>query len=319
MKTRNHQWIFAILGAALVAGCDMRPDEEAISRVMPVTRPPEAFEDDPNEINDRSPVDAVHSPQQLAELQVAEQNDNAGLAQQSGQERIAAKPNADRAIPTSTVVEVEDAEANEVQTNSASQPNAGPANTAVTTTTPQQQAPTNQQQRNRAEQHGESGQGKLGQAVQHAVVALQAVGDSGVKGTIYLDETNEGLRVHGKVSGLTPGKHGFHIHQYGDLTDQQAGESAGGHYDPRGMPHGERDAEERHIGDFGNIEAGQDGVASVDFTDRVASLNGENNVLGRAIVVHAGEDKFSQPSGDAGPRVAFGVIGVRKSDSSQPK
>lgn len=167
-----------------------------------------------------------------------------------------------------------------------------------------------------ADETTESGRSARGAPrIERGVCVLQPIGDGGVRGTLYFDQRPDGLRVTGAVRGLEPGKHGFHIHQYGDLTDRQEGQSAGGHYAPRGMPHGRPADHERHVGDFGNITANEDGVATIDFTDHVARLGGEHAIVGRAIVVHAGEDQFTQPSGDAGARVAFGVIGIAKGES----
>ncbi len=144
----------------------------------------------------------------------------------------------------------------------------------------------------------------------HAVCVLQAVGGSGVSGVIRFDRKDDTLHVSGTVKGLTPGKHGFHIHEFGDLRDLEKGMSTGGHFNPTGAEHGHREGEVRHAGDFGNIEANKDGVAKIDFVDKVASINGEHSIVGHGVVVHADEDKFTQPSGDAGPRVAIGVVGV---------
>ncbi len=151
-----------------------------------------------------------------------------------------------------------------------------------------------------------------GGAVRHAVVVLVPMGESGVQGTLRLDATGNGVRVHGRITGLTPGLHGFHVHEFGDLTDAAAGESAGDHFGPGGTPHGRPGDAQRHVGDLGNVEAGAGGVATVDIFDRQLQLDGPRSILGRALVVHAGEDKFTQPSGDAGPRVAVGVIGVAR-------
>lgn len=151
----------------------------------------------------------------------------------------------------------------------------------------------------------------------HAVCVLQAVGDSGVSGTIRFDRKNGALHVTGTVKGLTPGKHGFHIHEFGDLRDLEKGMSTGGHFNPTGAQHGHREGDERHAGDFGNIEAGADGVAKIDFVDKVASINGEHSIVGHGVVVHADEDKFTQPSGDAGPRIAIGVVGVANPEQAK--
>ncbi|MCK5941512.1 MAG: superoxide dismutase family protein [Planctomycetes bacterium] len=145
-----------------------------------------------------------------------------------------------------------------------------------------------------------------------AVCVLRPVGDSGVTGRIELTRSGDKLRLTGEVRGLKPGLHGFHVHQFGDLSDASSGKSAGGHFAPRGMDHGRQSDETRHVGDLGNIEANEEGVAKVDITDRLIALHGAHSVLGRAIVVHADADDYSQPTGAAGPRVAFGVIGVAK-------
>jgi Cu-Zn family superoxide dismutase len=148
------------------------------------------------------------------------------------------------------------------------------------------------------------------QMASRAVSVLIPVGDSSVHGTVFFEQTRGGLRITGTVSGLKPGKHGFHVHQYGDLTSTQDGESAGGHFNPTDMPHGRPHDEKRHAGDFGNIEANQRGVAHIDKLDPVAKLNGPYSILGRGLIVHANPDDFTQPTGNAGARVAMGVIGV---------
>ncbi len=148
--------------------------------------------------------------------------------------------------------------------------------------------------------------------VEKAIVVLHPTKGNKVEGTLTFTKTGEGLRVMGKVSGLSPGKHGFHIHQYGD-TSSPDGTSAGGHFNPTDQPHAGPTEEHRHKGDFGNIEAGADGIAEVDFVDTHIALEGANSILGRGVVVHAkADDLTSQPSGNAGERVAVGVIGVAK-------
>ncbi|MGE3182913.1 MAG: superoxide dismutase family protein [Phycisphaerae bacterium] len=148
--------------------------------------------------------------------------------------------------------------------------------------------------------------------VEKAIAVLMPVGNSGCTGTIHFEQTASGLKITGEVRGLKPGKHGFHVHEFGDLSDQAKGESAGSHYNPTHEQHGDTDDTKRHAGDFGNIEANQNGVAMIQYTDPVAALNGPHSILGRAVVVHVDEDKFTQPTGDAGARAAFGVVGVAK-------
>ncbi|QGJ68527.1 Superoxide dismutase [Planctomycetales bacterium 10988] len=152
--------------------------------------------------------------------------------------------------------------------------------------------------------HGEHEQPDLPTA---AVVVLMPTEGNQVKGTITLTKQSEGVHFSGEVTGLTPGEHGFHIHEYGDLRDP-AGKSAGGHFNPTDHKHGSPEDHEHHVGDLGNITANSEGVATIDILSKDLKIH---FVLGRAIVVHGEADDFtSQPSGDAGPRVALGVIGV---------
>jgi Cu-Zn family superoxide dismutase len=147
-----------------------------------------------------------------------------------------------------------------------------------------------------------------------AVSVLIPMGDSGVKGVVYFTKEGKSVHVSGTISGLKPGEHGFHVHQFGDVTSTD-GTSAGGHYNPENKMHGKPDDKERHVGDLGNIKAGEDGVAKIDIKDSMLELEGPHSILGRGLVVHANADKFTQPVGDAGGRVAVGVIGI----ASPPK
>jgi Cu-Zn family superoxide dismutase len=122
-----------------------------------------------------------------------------------------------------------------------------------------------------------------------------------------------GVRVVADLDGLSPGKHGFHIHTYGDCTSAD-GTSAGGHFAPHGRPHGAPTDTERHVGDLGNVVADADGHAHYDRVDPIIALHGENSIIGRGVILHAGEDDLtSQPTGAAGARVACGVIGIADS------
>ena len=147
-----------------------------------------------------------------------------------------------------------------------------------------------------------------------ARATILPLGDSGVSGTVTFTPTDDGLQVSYSVDGLEPGAHGFHVHENGDCgagADGTPGGAAGGHYAPEGSPHGAPDesADARHTGDFGNIQAGADGRAMGTFLDPVAALGGPNGIAGKALLIHGGADDLtSQPSGDAGARVACGVI-----------
>jgi superoxide dismutase, Cu-Zn family len=146
-----------------------------------------------------------------------------------------------------------------------------------------------------------------------AIAVMLPTEGSKVSGILTLTAENGTVHIKGKVGGLTPGLHGFHIHEFGDVSSPD-GASAGGHYNPDGHMHGGPEDKERHVGDLGNIKAGDDGVANVDVEARGAKLH---FIIGRSLVVHAKEDDLkSQPSGDAGGRVAVGVIGIAKGDTA---
>ena len=151
---------------------------------------------------------------------------------------------------------------------------------------------------------------KPGVKTAKAVSVLQAKNDSSVTGTLTIEKHGEGYLVKGKITGLTPGEHGFHIHEFGDCSADD-GTSAGGHFNPSGHEHG--GPQGHHVGDLGNITADKKGVAFIDIKDSSVKLHGKHSVVGRAFIVHADKDDLSsQPSGAAGKRVACGVIGVAK-------
>jgi len=140
-----------------------------------------------------------------------------------------------------------------------------------------------------------------------------------VQGTVWFNQEGEGkpVSVTGEIKGLNPGMHGFHVHEFGDTTDGCT--SAGPHFNPHGKTHGGPEDAERHAGDLGNVSAGGDGVAKIDVKDSQISLVGPLSVVGRTMVVHADPDdlgkgghELSKTTGNAGARVACGVIGVAK-------
>lgn len=145
--------------------------------------------------------------------------------------------------------------------------------------------------------------------VSKATTRLYPTKGNTVTGIVIFEQESNGVRIKGTFEGLKPGKHGFHIHEMGDCTCDDA-QCAGGHYNPTHQPHGAPDATERHVGDFGNIEADENGTAMYDRLDTVVKLNGPTSIIGRGVIVHADPDDFSQPVGNAGARVACGVIGI---------
>ncbi|XP_014357075.1 superoxide dismutase [Cu-Zn] [Papilio machaon] len=142
-----------------------------------------------------------------------------------------------------------------------------------------------------------------------------------VKGTVFFTQENDKapVVVTGEVSGLAKGKHGFHVHEFGDNTNGCT--SAGAHFNPNKQEHGAPNAAVRHVGDLGNIEATADGgVTKVCIQDSQISLCGPNSIIGRTLVVHADPDdlgigghELSKTTGNAGARIACGVIGLAKS------
>ena len=148
---------------------------------------------------------------------------------------------------------------------------------------------------------------------QQAEANLASASGSIVSGKLTMVPMPGGVQVRGEVGGFSPGSsHGFHIHEKGDCSAADAS-SAGGHFNPAGQPHGRAMQGAHHAGDSDNIVADANGVAKVDKHIMGVSLGGGagNDIAGRAFVVHAASDDYtSQPAGNAGARVACGVIKV---------
>lgn len=143
-----------------------------------------------------------------------------------------------------------------------------------------------------------------------AVAELKPTEGNSVAGTVTFEEGADGsVHITGKVSGLTPGKHGFHIHAVGDCSAAD-GSSAGGHFNPDGTDHGAPDSPTHHVGDLGNLEADEQGNAEYHANYNFLTLkDGPHSVIGKAVIVHSGEDDLvTQPTGGAGSRLACGVI-----------
>lgn len=151
-------------------------------------------------------------------------------------------------------------------------------------------------------------------ATKKAVAVLK--GSSQVEGVVNLTQEDSGpTTVNVKITGLAPGKHGFHLHEFGDTTNGCI--STGPHFNPDKKTHGAPEDETRHAGDLGNIVAGEDGVAEVTISDAQIPLEGPNSVVGRALVIHELEDdlgkgghELSSTTGNAGGRLACGVVGL---------
>ena len=142
-------------------------------------------------------------------------------------------------------------------------------------------------------------------------------GAAGPQGKVSFEETSGGLKVTAHVENAGPGLHGFHIHENGSCED--SGKAAGGHFNPLKVKHGflpQDGLKEAHTGDFGNIDIGQDGRGNLELILPGLTLTeGEYDVAGRAIVMHAKPDDFGQPTGNAGDRVACGIITAEEQKS----
>ena len=147
--------------------------------------------------------------------------------------------------------------------------------------------------------------------VRQAEAALASASSSLVSGRVVLLPVPQGVRVTGTVGGLRPGgSFGFHVHERGDCSAVDAS-SAGAHFNPTGSAHGRSAAGPHHLGDMDNLVADGDGLVQIDRVLGGVSLGtgAANDVLGKALIVHADPDDYrSQPSGNAGARLACGVI-----------
>ena len=150
----------------------------------------------------------------------------------------------------------------------------------------------------------------------HAAATLAAKSGSGVNGTATFSVENGQVVMRISIAGAIPGEHAFHLHEVGDCSSDD-GKSAGGHWNPTAQDHGKLgESEQFHYGDTGNLTIAEDGTGSAEIRGSVWTLGdgGQGDVVGRAVVVHAGEDDFvTQPTGAAGGRIACGVIEMQES------
>jgi Cu-Zn family superoxide dismutase len=144
---------------------------------------------------------------------------------------------------------------------------------------------------------------------QSAVARLEATKGNATAGTITFTQKADKVLVEAKVSGLTPGGHGFHIHEKGDCSSGD-GMSAGGHFNPTAKPHGNPGAPDHHSGDMPMLVADASGNASLSMELGAMSIgNGVTDIVGKAVIVHKDVDDYTtQPTGNSGARVACGVI-----------
>jgi superoxide dismutase, Cu-Zn family len=145
------------------------------------------------------------------------------------------------------------------------------------------------------------------QEVTKASAVLEPKSNSKVTGTVNFTKVGDDVQVVADIQNLTPGKHGFHIHEKGDCSAPDAA-SAGGHFNPTMKHHGGPMALDHHEGDLGNITADASGKAHLDWKGKL-SLTGKDSIIGKSIVVHEKEDDLkTDPSGNSGARIACGAI-----------
>jgi Cu-Zn family superoxide dismutase len=142
-----------------------------------------------------------------------------------------------------------------------------------------------------------------------AVAVLEPTKGNSVGGTVDFVQKGDKVVVSARVSGLTAGAHGFHIHEKGDCSSGD-GMSAGGHFNPHGKPHASPPTADRHAGDMPMLQADGYGNATLTVELDVITLgSGAADIVGKAVIVHKDPDDFkTQPTGNSGARVACGVI-----------
>lgn len=138
-----------------------------------------------------------------------------------------------------------------------------------------------------------------------------------LNGTVQFieDLKNKHTIVKVNITGVPPGKHGFHVHEYGDLTNLC--DSAGDHFNPTKSTHG--DVDKGHVGDLGNVTADSSGVVNYTIHSTSLKLRGPHSIIGRTIIIHEDEDDLgkgnhsdSKTTGHSGKRIGCAVIGLSK-------
>lgn len=148
-----------------------------------------------------------------------------------------------------------------------------------------------------------------------AQATLQPTQGNITSGSVSFTQKGDQLVVDARVTGLTPGPHGFHVHEKGDCSAPD-GASAGGHFNPSAKAHGSPAHAMHHGGDFGNLVADAGGQAVLQLTIPLSEISlaqdAPNSVLKKGVIVHADPDDYlTQPTGNSGKRLACGVITLK--------
>lgn len=149
---------------------------------------------------------------------------------------------------------------------------------------------------------------KLDQPITAGIAVINSLDNNKIQGKVLFIKVDEGVKVIADIEGLTPGEHGFHIHEFGDCSSKTEN-SMGAHFNPTNSKHGGPESAEKHVGDLGNLSADENGRAHYEAVNKVIKLQGRNSILGRSIIIHADKDDFvTQPAGASGDKIACGII-----------
>jgi superoxide dismutase, Cu-Zn family len=143
-----------------------------------------------------------------------------------------------------------------------------------------------------------------------ATAQLQPTKGSATSGTVNFVQSGDTVRVNLEIKGLKPNaEHGFHIHDKGDCSSGD-GMSTGGHFNPLTKGHGAHGINEHHAGDLPALKADASGMVKMSFESKTITVgNGATDIIGRGMIVHRDPDDYkTQPTGNAGPRIACAVI-----------
>jgi Cu-Zn family superoxide dismutase len=151
-----------------------------------------------------------------------------------------------------------------------------------------------------------------------AIAEIAGPEGSAVKGVVTFRASGSSVHIEARVTGLSVGSHGFHVHEKGDCGGDFSG--AGPHFNPAGHAHAGPDAAEAHAGDLGNLLAAADGNAQITMRSRRFTLDdGPNGIIGKSVIVHAEQDDLAtQPTGNSGARIACGVIVLQSGETAAP-
>ena len=143
-----------------------------------------------------------------------------------------------------------------------------------------------------------------------AVAVVHALGDHKVKGKVTFTQKDDGVEIVAELTGLTPGEHGFHVHEFGDCS-MADGKCAGGHFNPTGTPTAAPTTPNATSATWATSKPMTSAKPSYKRVDKLIALHGPNSVIGRSVILHAkADDMKTQPTGDAGDRIGCGTIGI---------